>query len=433
MAAGWKSNAMSVVGASRPHVAPASDDLTALLSLRSASAIRERCRLVHQWVAGGRSQYFSLHEDRLDAVADYVAGVTRDNYPMLDVPYHSRWRHFMAGGIDRWDQFSKRMPTEDGVARARAAVDLVVVSVLLDAGAGADWRYREAESGLTFTRSEGLAIASLAMFRSGLFSSNPRQPYQVDGEALLALDAASLARGFQLAPDNPLVGVEPRLKLLHGLGAALLSRPDLFGKAPSRPGNLVDWCRKSNAKRDLTAAALLAVLLEGWSSIWPSGLTIAGVALGDAGRHPAAKYHDVTDGVVPFHKLTQWLTYSLIEPLSAAGISIADLDSLTALPEYRNGGLFIDLELLQLRNPVDAIRSHAVTSELVVEWRALTIVLLDLLRDRVAERLGLPPSAFPLAKLLQGGTWAAGRKIALTQRPPHGAPPIAFQADGTVF
>jgi hypothetical protein len=38
----------------------------------------------------------------------------------------------------------------------------------------------------------------------------------------------------------------------------------------------------------------------------------------------------------------------------------------------------------------------------------------------------------PLAKILQGGTWAAGRKIARERRA-DGSPPLRVVSDGTVF
>ena len=60
-------------------------------------------------------------------------------------------------------------------------IDLFLVSVLLDAGAGTAWRYRENESGNVYSRSEGLAIASLEMFNAGMFSGDCKQPYRVDG------------------------------------------------------------------------------------------------------------------------------------------------------------------------------------------------------------------------------------------------------------
>ena len=115
---------------------------------------------------------------------------------------------------------------------------------------------------------------------------------------------------------------------------------------------------------------------------------------------------------MPLHKLSQWLAYSLIEPLQWAGIEVTDIDGLTGLAEYRNGGLFIDTGVLTLRDPAAAQREHDVDSELVVEWRALTVALLDRLAEIVRARLNMDRETLPLAKILQGGTWAAGRNIA---------------------
>ncbi len=67
-----------------------------------------------------------------------------------------------------------------------------------------------------------------------------------------------------------------------------------------------------------------------------------------------------------------------------------------------------------------------------MEWRALTVALLDRLADMVRTRLGRDAASFPLAKVLQGGTWAAGRAIARARRP-DGSPPIKVISDGTVF
>ena len=67
-----------------------------------------------------------------------------------------------------------------------------------------------------------------------------------------------------------------------------------------------------------------------------------------------------------------------------------------------------------------------------MEWRALTVVLLDRLAGRLRARLGLDATALPLAKVLEGGTWAAGRRIAAEKRA-GGPPPIALSSDGAVF
>ena len=402
-----------------------------LAKLNAAAAVRERCGMVHRWVADGRSPHFTLDESRLAVVAAYVADVTREAYPVLKIPYHSRWRHFSASGIDRWGALAARSDA-DRLERARMAVDLATVSVLLDAGAGDRWRYREAASGRSFARSEGLAIASFDMFRAGAFSSDPARPWRVDGSALTNIDAATLARHFQVDSGNPLVGLEQRSALLRRLGQALADRADLFARAGARPGNLVDYFLSVARDRRIPASKLLATLLDGLSSIWPSALTLDGCPVGDAGRHPAVRTGDATDRIVPFHKLSQWLAYSLIEPLEAARLAVERLHELTALAEYRNGGLLVDLGVIRPRAAIDPALRHEVGSELIVEWRALTVALMEPLVGLVREKLRLDAS-FTMPQLLQGGTWSAGRKIARALRPPDGPPPIAVAADGTVF
>jgi hypothetical protein len=119
----------------------------------------------------------------------------------------------------------------------------------------------------------------------------------------------------------------------------------------------------------------------------------------------------------------------LIEPLQWAGIEVVDIDGLTGLAEYRNGGLFIDTGVLALRDPAAGQREHNVDSELVVEWRALTVALLDELAPLVRMHLGAP--GMPLACILEGGTWAAGRPSPKAAN--GGGPPLKTVSDGTVF
>ena len=402
-----------------------------IAALRSAAAVRERCAMVHRFVADGHSSHFTLDEARLEDVADYVAQVTREAYPGLDIPYHSRWRHFSVGGRDRWRELAASVRAHP-MERARMAIDLVTVSVLLDAGAGDAWRYREPATGLSFSRSEGLAVASLDMFRGGAFSCAPERPYRVDDAALAEIDAAKLAHHFQVNDANPLVGLDGRAALLRRLGRGLAERGELFGCAPARPGNLVDYFASIAGGETIPAADVLATLLESLAAIWPSGLVLDGFAIGDAGRHRAVRTGDATSGIVPFHKLSQWLTFSLIEPLAAAGVEVGGIEELTALPEYRNGGLLIDIGAICPRGGIDRQRRHEVGGELVVEWRALTVGLMDRLLPLVRDRLGLG-AELTLPRMLQGGTWSAGRKIARELRPPDGPPPLLVAADGTVF
>jgi hypothetical protein len=209
--------------------------------------------------------------------------------------------------------------------------------------------------------------------------------------------------------------------------------PEIFGRNDTpRPGGLFDHLAAIAENKRIAAPVILTELLTHLGPIWPSRLTLGGVALGDCWRHPALQTDDATSGLVPLHKLSQWLAYSLIEPLQWAGIEVTDVDGLTGLAEYRNGGLFIDTGVLALRDPTAAQGEHGVDSELVVEWRALTVALLDRLADIVRTRLDMDRRTLPLAKILQGGTWTAGRAIAKQLRP-DGGPPLKIVSDGTVF
>jgi hypothetical protein len=399
---------------------------TAIRRLLSAAAVRERAHEMLDLALAGKIEGWRVDLDRLEAAADLTAAVTRENYPDLNIPLHARARHFVAG--------EPALPAGgEAAARARSAFDLVIVSVLLDAGAGPAWRYRDSVSGRTFARSEGLAVASQRLFEAGAFSADPAAPARADGAALAALDEAVLAAGFQVCAANPLLGLDGRTALLRRLGGQVLARPDLFASRDApRPGGLYDILVARAVQGRLPAPAILALLLEALGPIWSGRLTLEGVALGDCWRHPALRRSDATDGLVPLHKLSQWLAYSLIEPLQAAGIEITDMDGLTGLAEYRNGGLFVDIGVLALTDPGDADRAHDVSEPLIVAWRAMTVALLDRLAPLVRERLGASEADFPLARMLEGGSWAAGRRLAAELRA-GGGPPFNIRSDGTVF
>jgi hypothetical protein len=409
------------------------DDTAAALSLLNAAAVRTRAKRMLALGLDDKLPNFRIDFARLDGTADLVAATTRKNYPSLDVPFHSRWRHFAPDGRDRYQELLKDFGG-DHLARARMAFDLAIISVLLDAGAGAQWRYRDPRSGGYFARSEGLALASLDMFGQGTFSSDPNQnPRRADGTALAELSTETLCQGFQVRPHNPLLGLEGRAQLLRALGKLVLARPEVFARNDSpRPGGFFDHLTAKAEGGAIAAPLILSELLQQFGPIWPSRLTLGGVPLGDCWRHSSMVTSDATNELVPLHKLSQWLAYSLIEPLQQAGFMVTDIDGLTGLAEYRNGGLFVDGGVLVLRDSEDGARAHQVDSALVVEWRALTVALLDRLALAVRAKLNRNAVALPLAKILQGGTWAAGRELAFGRRA-DGSPPIKVISDGTVF
>ncbi len=396
----------------------------------SAQAVRERCRQVFAEAQVGALDHFALDEGRLDVAADRVIETMRQAYPDLQVPFHSRWRHFIVEGVDRWALLDATLDY-DREERARTAIDLAVTSVLLDAGAGPIWTYRDSVSGKTLSRSEGLAIASLEGFAAGLFSSDPLQHHQADAKGLTSVTERSLAEAFQVDGANALEGLAGRVQLLNGLGAVLATRTDVFGTGSPRIGHLFDYIVRTFPD-GISAADLLTVILDVFGTIWPGRILLNGHNLGDTWRHPAVQTGNETRGLVPFHKLSQWLTYSLIEPLEAAGLHVRDLDGLTGLAEYRNGGLFIDTGVLSPRDSGVLGKRFAPGNEIIVEWRALTVCLLDRVAERVRSRLGRTQEDMPLTSVLEGGTWAAGRSIASEKRD-GGVPPIGVAGDGSVF
>lgn len=367
---------------------------------------------------------WTLDFGALPACADFVAEIVRKRYPTLDVPFHARWRHFVFGGRDYWQDIANEAHWRDADAKARACFDLAITSVLLDAGAGAVWRYHDAGSDLVAGRSEGLALASLRLFEWGGFSADPTDPLRADAEGLARMDETALADAFQARDGNPLEGLDGRARLLNRLGQTVDARPALFAlKDGPRPGGLYDVLKARAVAGVLAAPVILEVLLEALGPIWENRPSLDGVPLGDCWPHQQLGY-------VPLHKLSQWLAYSLIEPLETAGVRVVDIDGLTGLAEYRNGGLFTDMGVLTLRDARP--RSFEVSDAAIVEWRTMTVALLDRIAPMVRERLGVSAEQFPLARVLEGGTWAAGREVARKLRANAG-PPLSIHSDGTVF
>jgi hypothetical protein len=359
------------------------------------------------YVEDGKSSWFALDGNGLEAAVQATLEVIRKRFPNpSDIPFHSRWRQFEAGGRDRWAALTERLAGLPKEEIARRRMDLAVVSVLLDAGAGPAWSYREPGTGETYARSEGLGVASFHMFANGAFSRDPKgDPLRVDAERLAALTPADIAMGFQVRAHNPLTGLEGRAELLRKLGGVDLDRP----------GALFDIVATGS---DVRAASILAAVLDRLSPIWP-------LPMGDVWPHPAI-------GLVPFHKLSQWLSYSLVEPLEGAGLKVVELDQLTGLPEYRNGGLLVDAGALRPKQRALLEKTFATGDEAIVEWRALTVALLDRIAQHVRVHLGLDAARLPLVKVLEAGTWFAGRRLAAERRP-GGGPPITVASDGTVF
>jgi hypothetical protein len=339
----------------------------------------------------------------------------------------------------------------DNSERCRRLLDLFLVSVLLDAGAGNSWSYKSLENGRIYRRSEGLAIASLEMFKSGMFSSNDSQPHQVDADGLRTLTVESMGKGLQVSASNPIAGLEGRTGLLMRLADAL-NNTTMFG-ADARPGNMLGMLPPhplapitnrldyllSHPKTQASSIPIVplpvlwTVLMDGLSPIWPASRTnIDNTSLGDAWplttlSNSLQPPFQPWETIVPFHKLTQWLCYSLIQPMSKLmNIHFAGSELMTGLPEYRNGGLFIDTGVLALKpeeekrgleefhnnseregkRSLEVVPMFTPDDDVVVEWRAVTVGFLDLLLEEVNNNLGLHGAErLSLPQMLEAGSW----------------------------
>ncbi|KAK3351276.1 hypothetical protein B0H65DRAFT_421764 [Neurospora tetraspora] len=454
--------------------------------LRSLGAVRERCKIVTEKALRNELNHFDVDMNKFEDVVTFVANIIKRDYdaPFTSIPGHGRHQHFAIGGRDRIAHLLSTFPEDvDNTEKCKRMIDLFLVSVLLDAGAGTQWSYKSNENGRIYRRSEGIAVASLEMFKTGLFSGNKNNKYQVDKEGLASLTVEKLAQGLQSGPGNEMAGIEGRAQLLIRLGQALEEKTEFFG-ADGRPGNMLDHILdhpSTQATNGLIVPlpVLWNVLMSGLAPVWPPSRTaINGVSLGDAWpcssmpqpvqspSSPTFSPFPNTSGqsngvapwesILPFHKLTQWLTYSLMQPMqSIMKIQFAGQELLTGLPEYRNGGLFIDLGVLTLKQE-DMARGLAhytsycdrtgtkenevapmfePSDDVIVEWRGVTVGFLDKLCVEVNKALEreLQGNELTLAQMLEAGSWKGGREIAEVSRPNTKEPPILIDSDGTVF
>ena len=372
---------------------------------------------VYQYVQEGHG-FFEMNEHRLPEVIERVIQTTRQRYPDLNIPFHACWRHFQIGVLDRQGALEEGLQGLSERQKLKAKVDLTFVAALLGAGAGPEWQYYEPKTGHLYSRSEGLAVSTLNMFMSGLFSSDPEDPLRVDGVALVRMTKERLAQGFQSTVGNQILALEYRLRLLQNLGR-VLEKSERFSGKPSRPSHLLDSLHLFE-QQTVALDDLFEVICFELRSVWQTEVLVNEEGVGDVW------YHDDLDLLVPFHMFAHWVTFSLIEPLVGHGIKVENMNSLAGLAEYRNGGLLIDTGLLRPKDPAGLSKPQKLSSALVVEWRALTLVYLRRIADQIRSHLGGHLSD---SQIIEGGTWWAGRNLAYQVRT-KGHSPIDIVSDG---
>ncbi|KAI9471922.1 MAG: hypothetical protein EXX96DRAFT_582219 [Benjaminiella poitrasii] len=424
------------------------------------SSVRERCFKVQEAATRNRLKHFDIDQSKLEEMVQFVVSIIKRDYDTpSEIPLYGRWRHFDIGGRPRLNNLIQTWASlgQDALEQTRKLVDLLVIACLMDIKPCQTWTYTEQSTGRKFKRKDGIAIALLDLFVSGMFSSDPAHPHRVDSEALMDLSLDALCKGLQFNDNNSFIGIEERHEALNHLGLALKKRTDYFGNNIKRPGNLLDYLLGhpttiKTKKGPLISIETLWPVVQEMGELWSAEENIGGTAgLGDV--WPCAAIHD-ENNLVSFHKLSQWIVYSIIEPMEKLlGATIEGTDLLTPLPDYCNGGFLIDTGFLTLK-PADYERGiknyHAnsllpyqpkvevapmfdMSDPVVTEWRALTVAYLDLITDRVRQAFRLSKKFLSLSQLIQGGTWSAGRELAEISRPNTHEPPIVIKTDKRVI
>ena len=317
-------------------------DTEAARSLLTAGAVRARANMMLQAGLADRLEHFRIDLAGLERAADLTArGHSAKPIRRSTFRLHSRWRHFVLDGDDRWAALAglraMARPRRAGARgirprhRQRAARRRRRTGLALPRR-----RHRPRHRPL---RRAGAGEPKLCS-RDGLFSAEPRDPLRVDADRLAELTSEALAAGFQAGPrQSARRARRPRRPAApagpHRGGGTVRVRPG--GSATARRA-----VRSSGGAAPRTGASppprSSPNCCTHLGPIWPSRLHLGGIPLGDCWRHPAITTGDATTGLMPLHKLSQWLSFSLIEPLLRAGI-VGDRprrpDRACGIPQWR--------------------------------------------------------------------------------------------------
>ena len=102
-----------------------SPETSAALFLLNAGSVRERAHCMLAIGLEEKLPNFRIHLDRMADAVDLVLETTRKAYPSFEVPFHSRWRHFVMNGDDRWAVLANQTSWPDRAGRRESQIHLV--------------------------------------------------------------------------------------------------------------------------------------------------------------------------------------------------------------------------------------------------------------------------------------------------------------------
>ncbi|MBD8892340.1 DUF1688 family protein [Roseibium litorale] len=388
---------------------------TVAIRLLSAAEVKTRSARVAEAVMGGASQTgVSVDLAKLADAADLAEKTLTERFPDLQLPPHGCWRSFELDGLDRWAMLASAREFVSAEEMLCCAGDLAILSAVLDVAMPEGWTFEEQLTGKRYSGAAGRAIAALTMFAAGSFSAEPEDPLRLDAHALIRLEASEIAGGLQLEPDENSDLIRDITHQLKRLGEAAGLRPDLFEKDGSiRPGHVLDRLWADAEDGMVPAADCLELLLDGLSPLWQGGASLGEVLLGDCWQHSWLVLDEEAPGLVPFHLPAVQIAYSFIEPLAWAGVLVSGLEELPGLADLNHVFFFLETGALRVLPSQDAgAGSPQAAVDLMIELRAMSLVLLDKLAALLRERLEASVEELPLTCLMAAATVPASRELA---------------------
>ncbi|KAI8061637.1 hypothetical protein BC940DRAFT_310016 [Gongronella butleri] len=421
------------------------NDPTGLITLR------EQCLKVQQLAVKGQSRFFDVDGSKFQDVIDLVVSTMRRDYQGQPdaMPAYGQWQRF--GDQGHLQQLLSLWAAQSPLSQAQRLTDLFIVTAALDIESmhrHRAWSYQDPHAARRYTGSQGIALAVLELFMNGVFSTEPDDPCRVDADALIHLDMSSVAN---LQATATLPGLENRIQLLNHMGTVIKAQSyfyDAKTKA-NRPGYFIDYLL-GHASTIHTKKGPLIPLETLWPAMLQLGELWGATPAGDVHECPSTLLDSAAsiDASIPFHKHTQWLVYSLCEPLEKLlGAIIEGKDLLTPVPDYAQGGLLLDTGFLTLKRAeydrgIAQFRKHAqqhglaqvevtpmfdANDPVVTEWRALTVAYIDIAADHARQTLHQTRTSLPLSKFMEAGSFNVGKELAEISRPLTQIPPIAIQ------
>lgn len=391
-------------------IVTASSSSSRVEKLLTAEAVRDWSNALLEQAMGGGLEHVGVNLTAMPEVVGRTLAAIRQTYPDFQIPPYGCWRTFEAGGIDRWAVLAGARAFEKPEDLLFCAADLAILTEAVSVPFRDDWSFSDPVTGTTVEGRDGLAVAALAMFATGAFSSDPSDPLRVDAHALIRLEASEIAQGMQLDPERDGETITSITGLLKRLGETVGLRPDLCDfDGDIRPGHLVH--RFFAGDDHVALSDILTAILDALSPMWQGGALLDDVVLGDCWLHSKWLPEFDPPGIAPFHLVAQKMAYSLVEPFAWVGIEVTDFDGLTGLPNLEHTALFLDCDVLVLKDESEGNIGEIASLDRAIELRALTVALMDRAADDLRVELETSADVLPLTCVMEGGTIRAGAEI----------------------